>query len=246
MKQFTLFMLLSASLFACGIGSNAKNKTAFAEKPPLKIIVIEDYSISQKKEYAISIYKMRELADSVAKYGGILSYGSIENNSNQPFTELFIEQMPLPPSAGDSKNPFKSKNKALRESEAKLYKETLKNIQTQNDNKIAEFLSIVQTRMKKGKKANNSDVHNCFTRANQLVCAPKSSFRQEPKTFVIACSDMLDDWVGGNRRRFEGFDCTVNPLLLVGAQGTGSIEIKQGEYLNLSSFDEAVRYVFAH
>ncbi len=248
MKRLIFTLLLTILLFSCGIGgsSNAKN-TATAQPQPLKIVVIEDFSYSQTKERKIPIEVLFELANRIAKCGGILSYGIITGDSFKPFTELVIEQPPLSPEQTDEKNPFKKAKKEAKLVANQQHETVLKTRQIDNDNKIAAFLNTVERIKKKTPLARSSDVNNAFARAAMTVCAPNSGFSQEPKTFVIVASDLINDWIGGNRERFRGFDCTLkNPILVVGAQGCGNLELAEGTYLNLQSIEEAKRYVFAH
>lgn len=240
-----LFILLSIALSACGIGAK-KNKAEATAQAPLKIVVIEDFSISQRKERRIDIYLMRELADSVAKNGGSLAYGTIENHSFKPFEEFTIAEAPPSPETQASKNVFKRDAKAVKAKKMDTYNEDLKLKQTADDTKMAQFLNAVQRRMKNTSKSTRSDIHNAFTRASAIVCGP-NVFRQKPRTYVIVASDLWDDWVGGDRRRFTGFACDLScPMLVVGAQGAGNLELEQGAYLNLSSVGEAARYIFSH
>jgi hypothetical protein len=229
------------------IGSSNKKTLANQQPSPMKVIIIEDFSVSQHKEKRIPIKLLYELADSIAQVGGVLAYGTISSKSFEPLTEVIFDQPPLSPTMKEDKNPFKRTKKQAKLVENQVHQEVMKVRQTANDTKIAAFLNTVEARRKNTAKAYYSDVHNALNRAAQTVCAPNSGFSQEPNTFVVVCSDLIDDWVGGGRRRFTGFDCKLkNPMLVIGAQASGNIELKQGEYLNLPTFQEAKRYVFAH
>ncbi len=249
MKPFFIAsMLVALTLSSCGLGGESKNKNQTTAAPrPLKIIVIEDFSWSQQREKKISMQALFQLADSISKCGGLLSYGIISDDSFKPFTELLIEEPPLSPEKSEEKNPFKKQKKEAQLVANEAHQSQLKARQIENDNKIATFLNSVERIKKKTVYARHSDVNNAFSRAAQTVCAPNSGFSIAPNTFVIVASDLINEWIGGNRTRFEGFDCPLkNPMLVVGAQGSGNLDLKPGTYLNLQSIEEAVRYVFAH
>lgn len=243
MKKLLLVFMLLCTLLSC----SKKSKTstiANSQLPPFKIVVLEDFSGSTKRENKVDMQTLFYLADSVAHYGGVLAYGTIINNSDIPLIELYIAEPPQPTTAQMEKNPFKKESKAKQVANSEAAKDAAKIRQIDCDNKIATFLNLVEKRRKKTKTAQFSDVSGALERAEQIVCAP-NSFSRAPRTLVVVCSDLQHDFIGGNRERWTGFSCPLyKPMLVVGAQNSGNLNIKQSDFANFTSFDEAIRYIF--
>jgi hypothetical protein len=250
MKNGAFAGLLAASTFlgSCGEAvSSSQTKVGELKLPPLHIVVVQDRSISTQSEERVNTETVQPLLDSIEKRSGSLAYGEITSiSSSESFLQFEVAAPPPPPAPDLEKNPMRRRSKEKTAALNAEYRNKLIPWQESARQKRTEFYDqfVLRFNIKRKKSETySSDVHGALNKMNMIACTAANDHKA---TWCIILSDMKHDWVGGHQSFFTGLACEANPLLIVGAKGSGNINLKSGSYVNLASFQQAIDYINVH
>ncbi len=244
--RLTIPVVLALALIGCEGGSATPTPASSSNQPapPVKIVCLPDKTASTHwtRVQQVTVEDFDPLIELVCRRGGELAVGLIRDSSNRGLLRLLVPQPPEAPVEPDRRmNPFLlAELQAAYTKKMRAYQEDLNQQRTRVEEAVSEFSEQLETLLAQPANAQRTDVWGAITRGELFMGEPDDAWKVEPRKYVIAVTDGLDNV------RKQKVEMRSGARLLMVNSSASLGDLAALEPVRFESVSSAVQYLLSH